>query len=143
MTTDITVRRTTAQSERRSWLIPQNESIGFGYTPSISLLPSAFTAATHYPNGFIPSGTIVGRITASGLYGPFDAAATDGRQDAANARILFSSITVNFLDLTKPLGGAGLAAFAVVSRGKLPFATGAGAITAAVETALKTIHFEA
>lgn len=32
---------------------------------------SAFTPAVHYPNGFIKSGTAIGRITATGLYGPY------------------------------------------------------------------------
>lgn len=41
---------------------------------------SAFTAGTHYPAGYFPSGLALGKITASGLYGPYNDAATDGTQ---------------------------------------------------------------
>jgi hypothetical protein len=45
---------------------------------------SAFTAETHYPDGFLLSGTPLGRITTAGAtldkYGPFDADATDGTE---------------------------------------------------------------
>lgn len=44
-----------------------------------------FTAATHFPNGFIPAGMFVGRVTATGLVGPYVAAATDGRQTVVGA----------------------------------------------------------
>lgn len=46
-----------------------------------------FVAGTHYNLGntfnVIPSGVAVGLITATGLYGPFDTAAADGRQTLA------------------------------------------------------------
>jgi hypothetical protein len=39
------------------------------------------TAGTHYDgNGVIPSGLALGKVTATGLYGPYDAAEDDGRQ---------------------------------------------------------------
>jgi hypothetical protein len=50
---------------------------------SQALLVSGFTAATDYPNGYIPSGFPVGVVTASGEYAPYDAAATDGTQGLA------------------------------------------------------------
>lgn len=50
---------------------------------SITLDVSKFTKATHFPKGFIPSGTVLGRITATGKYGPYDNTATDGRETAA------------------------------------------------------------
>lgn len=46
-------------------------------TGTLSL--AAFTAATHYPDGYIRSGTPVGLITATDMYGPYDNAAVDGR----------------------------------------------------------------
>lgn len=47
--------------------------------------PTAFTSGTHYNIGgltdnIIPSGVAVGRVTATGLYGPYDADAEDGRE---------------------------------------------------------------
>ncbi|MFE4305681.1 head decoration protein [Streptomyces sp. NPDC056891] len=57
-------------------------------TDTITLDISRFTSGTHYvpstdtsqPYSLFKSGVPVGKITASGLYGPFDKAAADGRQ---------------------------------------------------------------
>ena len=49
---------------------------------SITLDVSKFTANTHYPNGRLKSGLYLGLVTASSKYGPYDDAATDGRQTA-------------------------------------------------------------
>lgn len=54
--------------EDRSWLASRD---GTAVTQTITLDVAAFTPGTHYPNGFIPSGVLVGKITASGLYGPY------------------------------------------------------------------------
>ncbi|MFE3461364.1 head decoration protein [Nocardiopsis aegyptia] len=40
----------------------------------------AFVPATHYPDGYLPSGLPLGKITASGLYGPYDSGAVDGTE---------------------------------------------------------------
>ena len=90
MSTFIGVESTvTYGTDSRAWLWGPHGTEP-GTTPSIVLDISSFTAATHYPNGQIPSGTVLGKITASGLYGPYDNAATDGRQTAAG--ILFSFV---------------------------------------------------
>ncbi|MDY0829128.1 hypothetical protein SK224_08315 [Microbacterium sp. BG28] len=52
------------------------------------LNPTLFTAGTHYnlngaTDNVIPSGVAVGQVTATKLYGPYDATATDGRQTLA------------------------------------------------------------
>jgi hypothetical protein len=46
-------------------------------TRTITLDTSAFTPATHYPNGYFPSGLAVSAIGSTGLYGPAAATATD------------------------------------------------------------------
>lgn len=137
--TDISVETTAYQTENRSWLIPQPGGIGHGYTPSGTLSVAAFTAGTHYPNGFVPSGTALGRITASGLLGPYDPAATDGRETAVG--FLFASLPVKSGGANK--GCAYVAAFAVVKTSKLPFQSGTGSLDAAGQADLPTIHFEA
>jgi hypothetical protein len=68
--TDISVSSVAYQVEKRSWLLSQHGTDP-GTTPSITLDVSAFTAGVHYPNGYIPSGTNLAKITASGLYGPY------------------------------------------------------------------------
>lgn len=83
---DISVRSTTFGTENRSWL---GSAHGTEATRSVTLDTSAFTEATHYADGYVPSGTVLGKITASGLYGPYDDAAVDGREVAAG--FLFNS----------------------------------------------------
>jgi hypothetical protein len=64
-------------SDDQSWL---GSAHGTDATETISLDTSTFTAGTHYPNGYFRSGIPLGRITATDKYGPYDNAATDGRQ---------------------------------------------------------------
>lgn len=78
---DITLQPTeTYTAEDRSWLASRH---GTDVTQTITLDTSAFTANTHYPNGYVPSGTVLGRITATGLYGPYNNGASDGTEVAA------------------------------------------------------------
>lgn len=65
---------------------------GVDTNKTITLDVSAFTAGTHYPDGFIPSGTPLGKITASGLYGPYDGGAADGTETLDC--FLYSPLTV-------------------------------------------------
>lgn len=63
---------------------------------SQSLLKSAFTAGTHYPNGYLPSGTAVAQYTSggnSGKYGPYTSGATDGSQNLAGFTIADVAVT--------------------------------------------------
>lgn len=89
--TDISVTTTAHQAEKRGWLWGEHGTEP-GTNPSITLDVSAFTAGTHYPSGYFPSGLALGKITASGLYGPYTAAASDGTETAAG--LLFSSVKV-------------------------------------------------
>ncbi|MCX2931400.1 head decoration protein [Mycobacterium sp. CVI_P3] len=76
MSGDISVRSTSYAVDNRAWLIGTH---GVDLTPSVTLDISKFTKNTHYPNGFIMSGTPLGIVTATNLYGPYDGAAVDGR----------------------------------------------------------------
>lgn len=140
--TDISVSSTAYQVEKRSWYLGTADNPGF--TQSITLDVSAFNAA-HYVNGYIPSGTIVGVITATGKAGPYLAAGTGGLDTAVG--ILFSAVKIpDLADLTKDVGGAILVAFAPVSVAKLPFTsatTSGGFIDAAGKVDLPNIYFAA
>src|SRR5689334_12273432 len=68
--TDISLATTSYQSEKRSWMLSQWGQ-GPGENPGITLDVSAFTAETHYPNGYLKSGIPLGKITATGKYGPY------------------------------------------------------------------------
>lgn len=106
----------------RSWLL----SIwgqGPGENPTVLLDVSTFTAGTHFPNGYIPSGTALGVITASTdankiTVGPYDDAAVDGRGTFFG--FLHSDVKVpNTADLTKDTGGAAVCA-GFIKRSRLP-----------------------
>lgn len=114
--TDISVSTTGYQVENRSWLLSAHGTDP-GANPSATLDVSKFTAGTHYPNGYIPSGIALGKVTATGLYGPYDGAASDGRETAAG--LLFSTLGVR-TGATK-IGGA-LVIHGFVKESKLPFA---------------------
>lgn len=104
--TDISVVRAVNQVEKLSWLLDRG---GFEQE-SITLDVSAFTKATHYPDGFIPSGTAISKIADTGLYGPY----VEGGEDAG---FLATSTTV-------PTSGANVGAAllfsGVVKLSKLP-----------------------
>lgn len=73
---DLVVRTTSSISEDQSWL---GSAHGTETGDPITLDLSTFTAGTHFPNGFLPSGMCLGKITASGAYGLYLDAAVDGR----------------------------------------------------------------
>lgn len=135
MTTDISVTTTAHVAEKRGWLWGEHGTEP-GATPSVTLDVAAFTGATHYPNGHIPSGIVLGRITASGLYGPYDPAAVDGTEDPAG--LLFSSVAVR-AGSTK-IGGA-ILVHGFVDPARLPFPTGTGAADEAAQAALTLIYW--
>lgn len=141
--TDISVGSVAYQVERRSWLLG-NHGTGPGDNPSITLDVSAFSAAQHYPNGYIPSGIVLARLIASpNKYVPYlESSATDGTAVAAG--ILFGSVKIpDLLDLTKDTGGA-LFVHGFVDVSKLPLTSAAtlgGFIDAGARTDLKLIHF--
>ena len=58
----------TFYQEDQSWL---GSAHGTDSARSITLDTSAFTAGTHYPNGYFLSGLPLGRITSSNLYAPY------------------------------------------------------------------------
>lgn len=127
MTTDISVSSTSYQVENRSWLLDHDHLIKLNVTLDIA----AFTEGTHYPNGFIPSGTVLGKITTGGLYGPYDNVAEDGTEVAAG--ILYSSVNVKSGAIK--VGGAALV-HGVVKESKLVGIDSAG------KTDLKHVIFE-
>ncbi|MBI2702110.1 MAG: head decoration protein [Mycobacterium sp.] len=121
MSTDISVHSSSYQVEDRSWLVGTH---GVDVTPGITLDISKFTKATHFPNGYIPSGTLLGKVTSGGLYGPYDNAASDGREVAAG--ILFSSVRAIDTNTGNNLAKVGGARFihGLVNTAKLPANSG-------------------
>lgn len=118
--TDISVSTYQYQVDSRPWLVTAHGTEG---TPSIPLRVASFTAATHYPNGYLLAGIVLGKITASGLYAPYVDAAVDGTGTAAG--ILFASVRIpDLADLTHNTNGA-LVVHAFIDAAKLPIANAA------------------
>lgn len=114
---DITVRTETFRVEDRSWLASAH---GTAATRTITLDPSLFTLATHFPNGVLKSGTVLARVTASGLYGPYNNALTNGQDVAAGH--LFTSVQLKAT--TDPKAPAALMEHGFVRETQLPAGNG-------------------
>jgi hypothetical protein len=115
--TDISVLTTPYQVEKRDWLLSQHGTDP-GTTPPITLDVSMFTPSVHYPNGYIPSGTNLAKITVSGLYGPY---------------------TVSNEVQTLTEGGSGLTSFTVTFGGQTTGSIPAAATAAQVQSALEAL----
>jgi hypothetical protein len=116
--TDITVTTTTFADNSRWWLLFEAEG-NPGPVPRLALPIdfSKFTAGTHYANGYIASGTVLGKVTATGKVGPYDDAASDGRQTAVG--FLYNNVIVP-ASTSQKVSVAVLDCFAVVSESRLP-----------------------
>lgn len=138
MSADISMQTRSYQVDDRRWLLAEPD-VKFNRT----LDPSKFTAGVHYPNGFLPSGTVLGKVNATGLYGPYDDTASDGRQVADG--ITYGSATFIRQDGTTAakVPTSVVNYDAAVSVSKLPFQSGPGAIDANGKADLPTIRFEA
>ncbi len=104
--TDIRVRpgRTFLNEDQR-WIGPGGIT-AMRDARSITLDRAAFNLTATFPNGFIPSGVTLGRITATGLYGPYNDAidvdpATAGQQGNGQ------EVAVGFLMVTVTTTGGG------------------------------------
>ncbi|WP_372407444.1 head decoration protein [Streptomyces luteireticuli] len=100
------LRTTESVTADRPWLASQH---GLDSPLSITLDATTFTQGTHWvpgtplqPRHRFLSGVPLGRITATGLYGPWAAAATDGR--AVFAGVLLTE--TYFAPGSKSVGGA-------------------------------------
>lgn len=112
-------------NEDRRWL---GARAGTQLLRSITLNPALFTAA-HIINGSLISGMALGKVTATGLWGPYEAAAGDGRQLVVNVGLLFSTIPIGHPDMVgidyTNMGPQGTALFwgpGIVITGFLPTA---------------------
>lgn len=138
MSLDISLQSTSYQVGDRRWLLAEPD-----VKINVTLDISKFTSGTHYPNGYIPSGTVLGIVTTGGLAGPYDDAASDGRQTAYG--ILYGDVRAvrqNGTTATK-VSASAVVYDAVVSKGKLPFQSGTGSADTNGIADLKNIRFEA
>ncbi|WP_068922193.1 head decoration protein [Planobispora rosea] len=115
---DLSIRTENFANDDQSWL---GSAHGTDATRTITLDTSAFTSGTHYPDGYFKSGIPLGKITASGKYGPYNDAAADGTEVLAG--FLFCAVdapSVNTIDV-----GAAMLDHGRVVESKLPIAVNA------------------
>lgn len=114
--TDISVFTQPLQTENLAWdKTPPHMGVDVGGT----LLVAAFTQAQHYPNGFLPSGTVLGQRTADSLLGPY------------------AGLTEEVQTVTE--GGSGLTSFTLTFSGQTTGSIAAGATAAQVQTAIQAL----
>lgn len=101
----------------QSWL---GSTHGIYNCRSVPLDLSLFTAAEHYPNGYIKSGYPLGKVTATGLFGPYQGDSSDEVQ-------------------TLTVGGSGLTSFTLTFGGQTTGAIAAAATAATVQAALEAL----
>lgn len=76
MTIAVRTKNTYVTSEDQRWVAPGGIR-DLANADSITLDRSAFDLVTAFPNGFLPSGVALGKITATGLYGPYGASPSE------------------------------------------------------------------
>ena len=120
--TDISVSSQPFQFEDLSWdLTP----VDGGFVIQGVLDTSLLNAGQHYPQGYLKSGFVLGKVTASGLLGPYLDAAGDGRTKAVG--ILRASVRIVRFDGTGsviPKVGVAALVHGKVDPTKLPFTSG-------------------
>lgn len=123
--------------DRRRWLTTPHDS---GNTAPIVLDLNLFTPHDHYPDGFLPSGIVLGKVTATGLYGPADDDAADGRETTAG--FLFTALPTTSDHLPGSLWLGGGYVRARVNNTFLPIQNGPGSATINARWHLTTLDFD-
>jgi hypothetical protein len=104
---------------------------------SITLDAAAFVAGTHYPNGYLPSGTCVSLNTSTSKYGPYTTGGANGTGTAAG----FLLTPVQVKTGTSTPSGA-LYWHGEVVTAYLPFQSGTGSIDTTGKGQLSQIKFQ-
>ncbi|MEV7425152.1 head decoration protein [Streptomyces sp. NPDC091212] len=114
---DLNLKVESFTQDRRDWL---GSAHGTDAPVSVTLDVSKFTKATHYPDGYLKSGLPLGKVTTGGKYGPYDDAASDGRQTLVG--FLFTAVDVDARKVasTSVVGSALIHCF--IREAKLPVA---------------------
>lgn len=121
---DLNPSTTSIGRDDQSWL---GSARGTSQAQSVGLVMASFTAATHYPNGYLPSGLPLGKYTSganAGRYGPYTAGAADGSQSLAG--FLLTPVSAPRNTATTVVNGALLDTGRIVVA-KLPIAVDATA----------------
>lgn len=114
-----------------SWLY-SDHGINENLTATLDI--SLFTPETHFPDGFIPSGTPLAKQTSSGKYGPFTSGGSGGLQTLVG--FLYAP-----LEVTNDLGSAASVVGAVLTHGTVVEANLPQTITAGAKSATPRVQY--
>lgn len=91
---DLALKTTTRYVEDRSWLRgnPMNVET-FSDTLDVSAVNADIGSANAYPNGYMPSGFVLGRITSGSLIANYNDTNVDGTETAIG--LLYSSVVIS------------------------------------------------
>ncbi len=112
---DLSLRSETFTQDAQDWL---GSSHGTDTAKPVTLDKSTFTSGTHFPDGYLMSGIALGKITATGKYGPYDDALSNGQNVFAG--YLFTAVPIRTSADVDPVGAILLHCFVVEA--KLPLA---------------------
>lgn len=106
----------------QTWLASAH-GIGTARTRTLDL--SKFTSGTHYDAAtkVLKGGIGIAKITATGLYGPYDTTATDGRQSALDSFIVNDEALVLPDGSTSTRVAVAAVRHAIINAPRLPIAT--------------------
>ena len=124
---DLSIRTETFTQDAQDWL---GSSHGTDTARSVTLDKSTFTLGTHYPDGWLKSGIALGKITATGLYGPYDDALSNGQNVLAG--FLYTGVPIRTTADKDPGGALLLHCFVVEA--KLPLAAASTGTAGKVDT---------
>lgn len=134
MATDISVHDVgTYIADDKSWLIGEWQN---GDQENVPLDFTKFTG-TNFADGYIKSGCVVGMVTATKKFGPYDAGATDGRQTPLYHLINTTKIPANTATVATDAGVWDV----MVRQVRLPYPSGPGSIDAAGKTAMSNVRY--
>jgi hypothetical protein len=124
--------------DSKGWLLAKK---GMDTCRSITLNLALFLLADGFSQ-FIPSGTVLGRVTATGLYAPYDNAAATGVEVSRGH--LFDGVRLADSEGNAfSVSGAALFWEGIVRRDKLPVFTGTkGELDSAAEVDMPSIRYE-
>lgn len=132
--TDLSTRTIkTYGNEDQRWVAPGGQS-GLRDMDTITLDRSGFDLVTNFPNGFIPSGVVLAKLTATGLYVPYAGRASEVQSIAVDATggtftITFDGATTAAISATATAAAvqAALEAIATINPGDVTVTGGPGA----------------
>lgn len=108
MALDLSVRTRTYAGSDPSWL---GSAHGTTSNRTVTLDLSKFDFASTFTSKMIPSGVVLGKITASGLYGPYNDGLSNGQETATG--FLFTDVDV--ADFITDLGSTTLTGKKVIA----------------------------